>query len=52
MMMINLLCKENEGSRREHSIIPRIHPVTPVPWGAGTDVPRDARANFNTEQTR
>ena len=32
----NLLCKENEGSRRDHSIIPRVLPVAPVPRGAGT----------------
>ena len=42
----NSLRKENKRSRREHSIVPRVLPVAPVPWGAGTYVPQNARANF------
>jgi hypothetical protein len=44
----NSLCKKHKGSRRENSIIPRILPVAPVPWRAGTYVPRDARANVES----
>ena len=44
-----ILGEENQGSRRKHSIIPRICPIAPVPWRAGTYVPQDAHANVDRE---
>jgi hypothetical protein len=43
----NSLGKEDKGSRRDHSIIPRIHPIAPIPWGAGTNVPQDSRTDVD-----